>query len=178
MEIWKYVKGYEGYYQISNLGRVKSVERYVWWPGLNCYHLLKERIMKPQLCRKGYARVQFKVDNVSKSFAVHRMVAEAFIPNPEGKLEVNHINSIRDDNRLENLEWATHSENQVHAYKFGNRDHKGNNHPQRKIDESIVKEIRAKYIPFKYAGRKLADEYGLKVSHIANIVRNKIWKGV
>lgn len=97
-EIWKDCKGYEGKYQISNLGRIWSVKR--------------QQYMKPQKDTCGYLRIQLYTKNGKlRTEKVHRLVALAFIDNPDGKPEVNHINHVRDDNRVENLEWVTHKEN-------------------------------------------------------------------
>jgi hypothetical protein len=106
MEIFKDIDGYEGLYQVSNLGRVKS------------YLQNKNgKILKPKNAR-GYASAELS-GGIQKTFPIHRLVAKAFIPNPENKKEVNHINGIKTDNRLENLEWNTRSENLFHAYKIG-----------------------------------------------------------
>jgi hypothetical protein len=104
MECWKTI--YKEY-QVSDLGNVKSLKRG------------KEVILKPKLTAKGYLEVHFRIDGKDKIFKVHRLVAEAFIPNPESKPQVNHKNCIKTDNRVENLEWATNGENQLHAYKNG-----------------------------------------------------------
>ena len=92
-EIWKDVIGYEGLYQISNTGRIKSLEKYV----KNHNKLLKksEKILKPQIIKKGYLRIGLSKENVSKKFLIHRLVAETFIPNPNNKPQVNHKNRYK-----------------------------------------------------------------------------------
>ena len=97
-EIWKDIKGYEGNYQISNKGRIWSV--------------LSQRYLKPQHDNCGYYRIQLTAKNGKRKMEkVHRLVAINFIDNPDNLPEVNHINHIRDDNRIENLEWCNHKEN-------------------------------------------------------------------
>ena len=116
MEIWKDIPGYKGLYQASNLGRIKSLERYVNHP-LGGKKYIRERILKYQLglCRPGYYTVNLCKYNKCISFRIHRLVGFAFIPNPEDKPEINHKNGIKTDNRVENLEWVTYKENQIHA---------------------------------------------------------------
>lgn len=115
-EIWKDIKGYEGQYQVSNLGRVKSLDRYV--PCNRGVTLLKSQIMKP-MERKGYLRVSLSKDNKDTAFSIHRLVADAFVDNPDNKPQVNHIDGNKQNNIASNLEWCTNGENQLHAYKTG-----------------------------------------------------------
>lgn len=117
-EIWKDIEGYEGYYQISNLGRVKRLARYVDRHAYGIVHkkFYKEHIMKPSVSR-GYYVVRLCKDCCGRNVQIHRLVASAFIPNPKCKEQVNHKNGIRCDNRVENLEWATNTENQRHSFQ-------------------------------------------------------------
>lgn len=125
-EVWKDIPGYEGLYQVSNLGRVKSLERYVF--DRVAKHYQPEQIKKPSNKKskdgsaKGYLILQLYRDNKAKNCYIHRLVAEAFIPNPENKKTVNHKNGDKHDNRAENLEWTTYKENNNHAYKYGLND--------------------------------------------------------
>ena len=103
-EIWKDVKDYEGLYQVSNLGRVKSLERKSW----NGYKwfIKKERILKPRPLKAGYLKVSLSKDGIVKDFLIHRLVAIAFIPNPNNLPEVNHKDENKGNNRYYNLEWC------------------------------------------------------------------------
>ena len=112
-EIWKDIEGYEGYYQISSLGRVKSLARprYI----KNYPQIFPERILKLHNTKHGYKQIRLSVHRDVKIFKVHRLVANAFIPNPENKPCVNHIDGKKDNNIIANLEWVTQSENSIHA---------------------------------------------------------------
>lgn len=102
IEEWKPIEGYEDRYEISNFGRVKSLER----KDLN-NHLLKERILKPKINRDGYSYLQLCYDGNKKGFFVHRLVAAAFIDNPNGYPVVNHKDENKQNNYVSNLEWCT-----------------------------------------------------------------------
>ena len=108
-EIWKPVVGYDGLYEVSNLGNVKAVEKIVGHPTGQCRR--PEKMIKLQNSSYGYYAVNLCKDGKSHAKGVHILVAEAFLEKPEGKCEVDHINRNRKDNRVENLKWCTHKEN-------------------------------------------------------------------
>lgn len=116
-EVWKEVPRYKGAYLISNLGNLKSARRY-------CYHgdkpwLVKERLLSKVVGRSGYIEYQITYNKKHRSEKAHRLVAEAFIPNPLNKPQVNHIDGNKQNNCVENLEWCTGKENVYHAYHHG-----------------------------------------------------------
>lgn len=118
-EIWKDIKGYEGLYQVSNLGRVRSLEHYRKTDTGG--YIQKGRILKQETIKgQGYCQVKLSKNGKTKRFRVHRLVLEAFVPNTMNKPYINHINAIRNDNRVDNLEWCTQSENVKHSYNLGN----------------------------------------------------------
>lgn len=111
-EIWKDISGYEGYYQVSNLGNVKSMKRIVKRKNNGTGNLpLKSRILSPTTYPKGYKKVALRKNNMSKYFFIHRLVAEAFIPNPNNYPYVNHKDENPSNNHSDNLEWCTNEYN-------------------------------------------------------------------
>lgn len=104
MEIWKDIEGYEGLYQVSNLGRVKSLSRFI--DNKRGGWISKEIFLKHSYDSWGYQQIILTKNNIRKSFKLHRIIAQAFIPNPDNLPQVNHKNEIKDDNRIENLEWC------------------------------------------------------------------------
>ena len=107
-EEWKDIEGYEGYYQVSNFGRVKSLDRYVKDTKRNCFNFVKGRIMSPSSAdKKHYMQVGLSKNNKVIHYLIHRLVAQAFIPNPNNLPQVNHKDENKENNRADNLEWCT-----------------------------------------------------------------------
>lgn len=117
MEIWKDVIDYENSYQVSNLGRVRTKDRLVNTG--KSQRMLKSQLLKGDINRYGYVNYRLWKNNKLKNILGHRLVALHFLDNPLNKKEINHLNGIKCDNKLENLEWATRSENALHAFKTG-----------------------------------------------------------
>jgi len=138
-EQWKPICNYENYYEVSNLGNIRSVDRYVKSKS-NSRVLLKGKPMKYVVSIHGYKRITLCKDGKHKQFFIHRLVALAFLKNSYNKPMINHIDGNKLNNELSNLEWCTHSENLLHAYRTGLTIPKGNRkgingylHPQSKI---------------------------------------------
>lgn len=115
MEEWRPVPGYEGYYEVSNAGNIRSVERYV--KAGDHLALIKSQEMKQHVGTNGYPIFGARKDGTHKHLSVHRCVAEAFIENPYNNPTVNHIDGDKNNNDVSNLEWVTYSENLLHAYR-------------------------------------------------------------
>ena len=118
-EEWRDIDGFDGAYKVSNTGRIWSVSRIVRKNSVRGAVQTKDMILHQRKDQNGYARVYLNENGKTKFVAVHRLVAKAFIPNPDNKPQVNHIDGNKTNNRVDNLEWCTNGENQIHAYKIG-----------------------------------------------------------
>lgn len=167
MEIWKSIKGFENY-EVSNLGNIKNT---------NFKRTGKEQLIKPTKNSSGYLLLSLFKDSKRNRFTVHRLVIDAFVLNIDNKKCVNHINGIKTDNRLENLEWNTHSENTLNAFKIGLMKNRfGESQHLSKLTEKQVLEIRENKECLSY--RKMAKKYNVSVFTIQAVVKRITWKHI
>lgn len=170
-EIWKDIIGYEGLYQVSNLGNVKS---------LNYGRSGKVCLLKLKIHTGNYFQVVLcnrKCKN--KYFYVHRLVAQHFIFNSENKRCINHKDCNKQNNKVENLEWVTYKENQKHAFANGlnfSPALKGEQHGRAKLTLKDVNAIRELYSKGNISQREIANKYNMGESTISSIINYKTWQ--
>jgi hypothetical protein len=164
-EIWRDVLGYEGLYQVSNTSRIKSLRR---------RGTIKDLFLSPCLNGSGYEVISLHKEKKQKIAFVHRLIAAAFIPNPKNKPNINHINGIKSDNRLENLEWCTQKENLIHAHKTGLKSASGEKNSQSKITASQAIEI---FIS-KEKGCSLKKKFKISEQAICDIKKGRTWSHI
>ncbi len=170
-EIWKPVVGYEGMYEVSNLGRVKSLNRTVKNNG--SLVLRKERILKPAVSSGWYFTIVLNNGDKlkKKTTRIHRLVATAFIKNELNKPCVNHIDNNPLNNNVSNLEWCTFKENIKHASKQG-RMNRGENNGFSKLTEKQVLEIRSSNL----SAKELSLRYKLSYNYVFLVKSRQTWK--
>ncbi len=175
MEIWKDIEHYNGVYQISNLGRVRSFNS----TGSNSSRRKTPIIMKNIKDSKGYEVVNLSKNGSKKMKKIHRLIAKAFIPNPDRKEFVNHIDGNPSNNSICNLEWATSSENKKHGYDIGiTKPVMGSKHGRSKLTESDVLTIRDLHKRKIYSNIKIAEIFGISANYIGEIIRRDKWKHI
>ena len=168
MENWKPVPGYEGRYEVSDQGRVRSLPHEV--PvGYGSVRVAKGHLLKPQLMRNGY--LQVSLGRKGKHADVHRLVALAFVPQVKGKTEVNHKNLVKTDNRASNLEWVTHQENLQHAHKEGAFDY--NIWRKKLICVQTGQVFESSYSAAQWIN-EVQKQFSGNVSHMASNIRTAI----
>ena len=156
-ELWKDIKEYEGIYQVSNLGRVKRVET--------------DRVLKGSKNKKGYLRVDLYKNGSQSNKRIHRLVAQAFIPNPENKSQVNHIDENKTNNVISNLEWTTAKENINHGTRnerAGNTISKSNSIP------IIATNLKTGESQEFYGARECARQLGLQAPSITSVLKGRL----
>lgn len=177
-EIWKPVKGFESYYEVSNKGKVRTVERYI---ELTTHkYLKKQKILTQFEDGRGYMHVKlYDGKGKSKSLTVHRIVGLTFLDNLNNLSEINHIDYNKLNNCVSNLEWMTRGDNIKHSYL--NRDpktYKGSGNKNAKLTEDDVLNIRKEYKEIKTTYKNLANKYNVGITLVGYIINNKIWRHV
>lgn len=177
-ESWKDIEGYEGMYQVSNTGKVKSVKRTA---SLRKIHsrLVIERLRKLAISKDGYIMVYLNKNGSVKGCYVHRLVGLAFLNNPDAKKEINHIDGNKTNNNITNLEWCTPSENMRHAFSTGLMfPNKGEDNGSCKLKVEDIVEIRKSYETGEFNQYQLADKFKVTQTQIYRIVHRKSWKHI
>lgn len=177
MEEWKDIYDYEGAYQISNLGRVRSLPRKIIYSNGKIIHYHGGLISTKERKKDKYWTTCLCKNQIEQTMYIHRLVALHFIPNPKNKPEVNHKDGDKSNNKVTNLEWATESENNKHAHEIGlNSSLKGADSKFAKLTWENVFEIRRMWESGGYTQTEIADIYNVGGPNICNIVNFKTWK--
>ncbi len=167
-ERWCSIAGFEGLYEISDAGRVRSlVRRRGSWPG---------RVLKPQRHPRGYVCVTLYAHQSPAKKLIHRLVAAAFVPRAEGCSAVNHLDGVKTNNTAANLEWVTEATNNLHAFRVLRRAPvvlRGDRAPGRKLSADDVREIRARAA--HESRHSLATRYSIGLSALGSILRCESW---
>ena len=167
IEVWNEIDSFLNY-QVSNLGEIKS---------LNFNRTGKEKVMKLNIDTSGYYNIGFRKENKRYCFLVHRLVAMAFIPNPENKPYINHKDSNKLNNNIDNLEWSTASENTIHAYKYGKKvSSKGEKQGHSVLTEKQVLEIRA--IGKSISIKEISILYNMSKGAISHVIKRRSWNHI
>lgn len=179
-EVFVDIPGYEGYYQVSNYGNIKSLDRVIK-EKTGKTQTIKGRVLKQRINPGGYCYVGLRKNGVKATFAIHQLVAQTFLDNPENKPTVNHINGIKTDNNISNLEWATYSENLSHAYNSGLRTAAslqtvGNKNYKRKLKSEQVIEIKRLLAAGSLTHKEIATKFSVARSTITEIKSGRRWK--
>lgn len=177
-EIWKDVKGYEGLYQVSNLGRIKSLDRH-FIRSNNKSFTYKGKILKGSLDTKGYIQIELKGNGQRDIRALHRLIAIAFIPNPENKPQIDHLDGNKTNNKVTNLEWVTCRENIRRAWRNGlNKPTFGERHGNAKLTDEQAMFIKTHYKrnDKEFGCKAFMKKYNISQTPIYNILRKKGWK--
>ena len=159
-EIWKDIENYIGLYQISNFGRVKS----------------KKKIISKHITSSGYYRITLYNYGNKKHLKIHRLVAQAFILNPENKPQINHIDGDKLNNHVSNLEWCTAKENINHSFKIGLINQCGENNNANKLTNKEILEIRD--LSGILTQTKIAEKYNITQAQVSHIINKKAWKHI
>ncbi len=168
-EIWRSILNFENLYEISNFGRIRRIQP--------SRRLKAKRILKP-IIQNGYAHITLCKDNKKIRKQIHRLVLEAFVSLCPKNMECNHKNGIKDDNRLDNLEWCTKSQNIFHMYnKLGIKLNQGVNNGMSKLKEKDIFKIRESY-RLGDTPQKISNKFGVSSKTIRNVINKQTWKHI
>lgn len=172
-EVWKSIKGYEGVYEVSSLGGIRSLTRYV---EVGSYSRISYGKVIGQFEDKdGYMIAQLSKDGKGKTIRVHSLVADAFLKKEDGRDEVNHIDSNKKNNSFDNLEYCNRSENMIHYYESGHANKLyGESNPNSKLKDSDIDEIKRLLGTGLYQ-KEIAYMFGVSQSTISLIKKGSIW---
>lgn len=176
LEQWRDIGGYEGSYQISDLGRVKSLSRIIWNGQPKLPRRLRERILRPIKSNTGYLNVKLCSGGFTSTMQIHQIVAATFIPNPNNKSQVNHRNGVKTDNRATNLEWHSALENTNHARSVLGYDNSKELNGQAKLTQDQILQIRHMYMTGEYLQREIGEIFGIHQAHVSRIILGKLWR--
>jgi hypothetical protein len=169
------IKGYEGMYEISNYGRVKSLARTIIYSN-GAVHKVDEKIKNARKNPDGYRRASLSKGSIKENYSIHRLVAEHFIPNPNNLEQVNHITGDKERNEAWNLEWCTESDNMKHAHKTGLIKYcKGERHKWSKLTATDIENILHLLNTTKLYQWEIAEKFGVSHSVISRIKDGKRW---
>lgn len=174
-EIWKDIPGFEGCYQASNSGKIKSKKRTVTY-STGKTQIYPSVVLIPGVTESGYYSVTLCKDTRRFTKRVCRLIGLTFIPNPENKPQINHKDGDKKNDAVSNLEWSTGSENQLHRYRVLKKGVPvGEKHANSKVNNSSVKKIRQMHSTGLYSQRAIGDKFGISQPTVWEIVNNKIW---
>lgn len=183
-EEWRDVVGYEGLYQVSDMGRVQSLDRVTWIESSNkgYFRRFYGQLREPQNVGSGYLQLNLNRDGIKEQFYVHALVLRAFIGECPINMERNHLDGNKHNNRLDNLEYCTRSENEIHKRRILKilppPLPKGEEHWKSVLTEEGVRSIRKLYRDKKFTQVELAKMFDTSQTNISGVVNNLTWKDI
>lgn len=177
MEKWKHIKEYKGYYQVSNTGKIRSLDRVITYTrnGSQIGVFVKGYELSGSITGCGYLRVHLIGGSSKKSILVHRLVAKAFRRTVKDKLFINHLDGNKLNNHVSNLVWCTHAENIQHAFDTGLNSHKGSSHTKSIFSEMDVLFIHEIIIAGGTSFNQISNMYGVQEAAISSIATGRTW---